>query len=109
MPSRKPRLALTIPDDLAHVLAEFREATGVSPASFVTGMLIDAMPMIRNVTRAALISKSDKAQAFDVLSSTLAEALHDGSGLQMEILDESHKVRRARHDIAKNPTKDNDQ
>ena len=109
MPSRKPRLALTIPDDLAHVLAEFREATGVSPASFVTGMLIDAMPMIRNVTRAALISKSDKAQAFDVLSSTLAEALHDGSGLQMEILDEAHKVRRARHDIAKNPTKDNDQ
>ena len=107
MPSRKPRLALTIPDELAHVLAEFREATGVSPASFVTSMLIDAMPMIRNVTRAALIAKSDKAQAFDVLSSTLAEALHDGSGLQMEILDESHKVRRARHDVAKKTKEDN--
>lgn len=109
MPSKKPRLALTIPDDLAQVLAEFREATGVSPASFVTGMLIEAMPMIRNVTRAALVAKSDKAQAFDVLSSTLAEALHDGAGLQMEILDETHKVRRARHDLAKNTTKENDE
>lgn len=107
MPSRKPRLALTIPDELAHVLAEFREATGVSPASFVTSMLIDAMPMIRSVTRAAQMAKTDKAEAFGVLSSTLAEALHDGAGLQLEILEEGHKVRRARHDVAKPPKEDN--
>lgn len=109
MPTKRPRLSLTITPEIAHALDEFREATGTSPASFITGLLLEALPMIRSVARAAQVAKSDKAQAFDVLSSTLAEALHDGSGLQMEILEEGHKVRRARHDVAKHTTKENDE
>lgn len=107
MPTKRPRISLTITDDIAHALEEFREATGTSPASFITGLLIEALPMIRSVTKAAQVAKKDKAEAFGVLSSTLAEALHDASGLQMEILEEGHKVRRARHDLAKKTKEDN--
>jgi hypothetical protein len=67
------------------------------------------MPMIRSVTRAAEMAKKDKAEAFGVLSTTLAEALHDGAGLQLEILEEGHKVRRARHDAARKAPKENDE
>lgn len=94
MPTIKPRLTLTIPQELADALAEFREATGTSPASFVTGLLVEALPMIRSVTHAAQLAKQGNVEAFDVLSSTLADALHDGAGLQREILAE-HKIRRA--------------
>lgn len=87
---------LTITHELSEALAEFRDATGTSPASFVTGLLLEALPMIRNVTRAAQLAKQQhKAEAFDVLSSTLADALHDGAGIQREILAEGHKIRRA--------------
>lgn len=108
MPTKRPRISLTITDEIAHALDEFREATGTSPASFITGLLLEALPMIRSVSRAAELAKKDKAEAYGVLSSTLAEALHDGAGLQMEILEEGHKVRRARHDLAKH-TKENDE
>ena len=50
--------------------------------------------MIRSVTQAARLAKQGNAEAFEVLSSTLADALHDGTGLQREIMAE-HKVRRA--------------
>jgi len=96
MPTLKPRLTLTITPELSEALAEFRDATGTSPASFVTGLLLEALPMIRNVTHAAQLAKQQhKAEAFDVLSSTLADALHDGAGIQREILAEGHKIRRA--------------
>jgi len=107
MPTKRPRICLTITPEIAHALDEFRQATGTSPASFVTGLLLEALPMIRNVSRAAELAKKDKAEAFSVLSTTLAEALHDGAGLQLEILEEGHKVRRARHDVAKPPKEDN--
>lgn len=95
MPTLKPRLTLTITPELSEALAEFRDATGTSPASFVTSLLLEALPMIRNVTHAAQLAKQHKAEAFDVLSSTLADALHEGAGIQREILAEGHKIRRA--------------
>jgi hypothetical protein len=94
MPTKKPRMMLTVPQELFDALAEFREATGTSPASFVTGMLLEALPMIRSVTQAAQLAKQGNVEAFEVLSSTLADALHEGTGVQRELMAE-HKVRRA--------------
>lgn len=95
MPTKKPRLMLTIPPELAHALDEFREATGTSPASFVTSLLVEALPMIQSLTKAARLAKQNNAEALDVFSETVADALCQVAGVQRDLLEHSHKIRRA--------------
>jgi len=101
MPSVKRRMNLTIPDELGHAFDEFREATGTAPASFVVEMLVQAIPMIESVTKAARLAKQGNLEAYDVLHSTLAGALHQGMGIQHDMLEKSSQLRKARSDSPK--------
>ena len=59
MPSKNPRMMLTLPPELAHAFEEFREATGTAPASFVTHLLMESLPMIRSITEASRAAARD--------------------------------------------------
>lgn len=105
MPSVKRRMMLTLPDELAHALDEFREATGTAPSSFVVEMLVQAVPMINSVSKAARMAKQGHIEAFDLLNNTLAESLHYGSGVQKDMLQSASLLRKARSDAANPPKK----
>lgn len=58
MPSRKPRLALTVPDELMEALTALGKAAG-KPASAVTvDMLIETLPIIETTTKMLLQAKA---------------------------------------------------
>ena len=101
MPSVKRRMNLTIPDELGHAFDEFREATGPAPASFVVQMLVEAIPMLESITKAARMAKQGNLEAYDILHSTLAGALHQGTGIQHDMLEKSSQLRKARSDTPK--------
>lgn len=101
MPSVKRRMNLTIPDELGHAFDEFREATGTAPASFVVEMLVQAIPMIESISKAARMAKQGNLEAYDILHSTLAGALHQGTGIQHDMLEKSSQLRKARSDAPK--------
>jgi len=98
MPSVKRRMNLTIPDDLSVAFDDFREATGMAPASFVVEILMQSVPMIKAMSEAARLAKQGSPEAFGVLSETLAGALHSGSGVQVELLERTTTQRKARSD-----------
>lgn len=95
MPSKNPRMMLTLTPELAKAFDEFREATGTAPASFVVHLLIESLPMIQSVTRASLAASRDQQEALDIMQSALSAALHQGTSTQLE-LDEARSIRRAR-------------
>ena len=58
MPSRKPRLALTVPDELMEALTALGKATG-KPASAVTvEMLMETLPVIVGTTKMIIQAKA---------------------------------------------------
>lgn len=105
MPTQKRRMMLSLPDELAHALDDFREATGTAPSSFVVEMLMQAIPMIESVSKAARMAKQGNLEAFDILNNTLAVALHEGTGVQQDMLEKSSQLRKARSDAADPPKK----
>lgn len=105
MTTQKRRMMLSLPPELEHALDEFREATGTAPASFVVEMLMQAVPMIESISKAARMAKQGNLEAFDVLSNSLAGALHQGMGVQTDMLEKSSQLRKARSDAATPPKK----
>lgn len=95
MPSKNPRMMLTLTPELSKAFDEFREATGTAPASFVVHLLMESLPMIQSVTRASLAAARDQQEALDIMQSALSAALHQGTSTQLE-LDEARSIRRAR-------------
>lgn len=105
MPSIKRRMNLTIPDDLGHAFDEFRDATGIAPASFVVQMLVESIPMLESVTKAARMAKQGNIEALDLINTTLSSALHQGMGIQHDMLEQTSQLRKARSDTAARPKK----
>jgi len=105
MATKKRRMMLSLPPELEHAFDEFREATGTAPASFVVEMLMQAVPMIESVSKAARMAKQGHIEAYDVLNATLAGALHQGMGVQHDMLEKTSQLRKARSDAAAPPRK----
>jgi hypothetical protein len=61
--------------------------------------------MIESVSKAARMAKQGNLEAFDILNNTLAVALHEGTGVQQDMLEKSSQLRKARSDAADPPKK----
>lgn len=102
MPSKKRRMMLSLPDELSSALDTFREVSGMAASSFVVEILIEALPMIVASTEALKLAKQGNSKSLEVLSGLLAGALHTGSGIQVELIEQTTALRKARTD---NPAK----
>lgn len=51
MPTTKPRLALTLPDDLKATLDAFAEATGRPTSSAIVALLTELQPQLEGLTK----------------------------------------------------------
>jgi hypothetical protein len=98
MPTQKRRMLLTLPDELSNAFDDFREATGTAPASFVTQLLLEALPMITSITQATIAAKKDQLQAVNILQEAMASALHQGTSTQLDMYETSTQLRKARSD-----------
>ena len=73
MPSEKPRMMLTLNPETKSELDRFSAATGKPAATFVTEILDQSLPYIRQLADAAEAAKEKRAEALDMLMAPLAE------------------------------------
>ena len=97
MPSTKRRMMLTLPDELAAVLDDFRATTGTAPSSFVVEMLLEAIPAIQAICDATRALSTDQEHAMTIMNAVLSDALHQGTAAQMDMY-EKKSIRKARSD-----------
>lgn len=95
MPSKNPRMMLTLTPELAQAFNEFREATGTAPSSFVVSMLVEAIPAINAITQASKALAKNQDHAMSIMQDVLSDALHQGTAVQLDMY-EKKALRKAR-------------
>ena len=60
MPSKKTRIALTVDDDLIHVLSELSELTGEPKTKLICDVLNDIMPVYKELVESLKQAKKTK-------------------------------------------------
>lgn len=101
MPTKLKRISICLPPEVEHALNDLREASGIAPASFITQIITESLPMIQAVAQANRAAKHDQAEAFDVLQQALAAAMHNGSEAQLELMETTRKIRRTAGTVGK--------
>lgn len=91
----KPRLALSIPPELDHVLRDISVISGVSASSFVSGLLVDLLPHFIQMRTALEQAQKSKLDAFDTLSQMIFQAQGQAAQAGLE-LGEMKRITRTR-------------
>lgn len=95
MPTKKPRLVVTLEADLDQAITELAEATGTSKSSLAAQLLRESMPAMKILAKAAQAAKAKQADTFDLLTQALFEAQAKAGQMGLELLEEKGKLRRA--------------
>lgn len=89
MPSKKPRVPLTLPDDLNNLLAELAQYQGIHKTRFITDLLIEMQPVLQSMLDAYKSIEADKTRAVDVVKlyglTALADATAQTAALAADI------------------------
>lgn len=86
MPSRKPRLPLTIPEDLHAVLRQLSEATGKPVATVVVDLLVEMQPQLEGLAKVLKHAKAgNKAAAKRALTHMVGDTLGEMMAVQLEL------------------------
>lgn len=95
MATTKKRIYVTVPPELEAALNDLRDATGVSPASFIAEIMTDAVPMIRGITQAAIEAKKSPGNALQLMQRVMLQGLNEMTNQQMMLIDEQTALRKS--------------
>lgn len=95
MATTKKRIYVTVPPELEAALNDLRDATGVSPASFIAEIMTDAVPMIRGITQAAIEAKKSPGNALQLMQRVMLQGLNEMTSQQMLLIDEQTALRKS--------------
>lgn len=79
MPSRKPRIALTVPDDINATLDRLSELTGTVKTKLIIEMLEEYTPILERAITALESIQSDKEKAREIAKKFAYEMMTDGN------------------------------
>jgi predicted DNA-binding protein len=79
MPSRKPRVALTVPDDINSILDRLSDLTGTPKTKLILEMLEEYMPILDRTISALEQIQADKANAPNIAKQFASELLLEGN------------------------------
>ena len=79
MPSRKPRVALTVPDEINVVLERLADLTGTPKTKLIIEMLEQYAPVLEQVLEALEKIKADKENAPSIAKKFAQDMLLDGN------------------------------
>lgn len=95
MPSKLPRISVSLSIEAKVALDALSEAAGVSASSFVGGLIQDAIPIIEATTRAIAAARTQPQKAADILNEQVVKANVMLAQQQLELAD-AIKVRKMR-------------
>lgn len=79
MPSRKPRVALTVPDDINATLDRLSELTGTVKTKLIIEMLEEYLPVLDRMVIALEGIQKDKENAKEIAKKFAYEMMTDGN------------------------------
>ena len=79
MPSRKPRVALTVPDDINATLGRLSELTGTVKTKLIIEMLEEYLPVLDRMVIALEGIQKDKENAKEIAKKFAYEMMTDGN------------------------------
>lgn len=92
MPSRKPRVALTIPDDLNDLLDKVSDLSGTPKTKLIVEMLEQYFPVLEQVLSAMQQMKADKEKAPEIAKKFANEMLLDATSMVGDFSKEVKKL-----------------
>jgi hypothetical protein len=97
MPTKNPRMYITLTPELDRALREFRKVSGVSGSSFVTSILSEAVPMINSVAESFRLAKTGVRAPLEPMKEAINRAMIEGAQISLELHKPPRKkLRRAR-------------
>ena len=79
MPSRKPRVALTLPDDLDALLDQVADYQGTPKTKLITEILLECKPVLQQMLSAYKLIQENKEGAADIIKNFGAQAVAEAS------------------------------
>lgn len=79
MPSRKPRVALTVPDEINVVLERLADLTGTPKTKLIIEMLEEYMPVLDRTLNALEQIQADKENATTIAKQFATDLLMEGN------------------------------
>lgn len=96
MPTKRPRINVTITPELHQALIEFRRASGMSPASMLSTMLSETVPVIQSMTEAYKLAKKSPQQAAQVMRDLVSNTHVQVAQMQLDMQPKAKKkIRRS--------------
>lgn len=102
MPSRKKRVALSLPDDLDRLISELSEVQGVPKTALILDLLEESKPVLEMMLETVKAVKEKRADAFLLAQNMLVK----GTGQVIENLSTGHEILKEVHDKAVANTRD---
>jgi hypothetical protein len=79
MPSRKARVALTLPDDLNALLDQVSDYQGTPKTKLITEILLECEPVLQQMLSAYKLIQENKEGAADIIKNFGAQAVAEAS------------------------------
>ena len=95
MPTKNPRISVTLSPESKVALDALSEVAGVSASSFIGSLVHDAIPIIEATTRALVAARTQPQKAADILNEQVVRANVVLAQQQLE-LDQAIKSRKVR-------------
>lgn len=78
MPSQKPRIALTVPDEINDILERLHQVTGTPKSKLIVEMLEQYAPILEEVVQTMEKIKADKENGKAIAKKFAQDMLFDG-------------------------------
>ncbi|MGL3046143.1 hypothetical protein ACSJMR_13960 [Acinetobacter pecorum] len=92
MPTQKPRIALTVPDDINATLERLSDLTGTPKSKLIIEMLQEYTPILERAIDALEQIKADKSNAPTIAKQFASELILEGSEKLGEVAAEAKKL-----------------
>jgi predicted DNA-binding protein len=92
MPSQKPRIALTVPEEMGVVLDRLSVLTGFPKSKLIIEMLEEYLPILERTLNALESIQADKENAPKIAKQFASDLLIDGTAMLGQVAEEARKL-----------------
>lgn len=92
MPTQKPRIAITVPDEINQTLDRLYELTGTPKSKLIVEMLEQYVPILDQVVDTLEKIKSDKENGKEIAKKFAQDMLFDGQEMLGVLASEAKKI-----------------
>lgn len=94
MPTKKPRMNLTIEPETKAALDRLAEASGIAATSWANQFLNDSVPIMDSMSEAFSVVKSNPQKASNIMRDLMQGAMVKGAQASLELSEEKPKLRK---------------